>query len=449
MRLSLVLFIGLLIPKVVAGQDVKITSLQELIDHAVHYNYEKMNATLDKERANYQVKEAISKGLPQVSVSGKMDNYLELPTTIFPGDMMGLPGQDVEVQMGKAYNANVNASFNQLLFSQEFFAGVKAAKTSKELYELQEYKTEEGVIYQTASFYYQYIISLKKLQTITDNLTRMLSLQEMTQLMVDQQVALSTDLDRIKVDVTNLKAIQLQQEAVTQYQLNLLKVMAGIPFSAQVNLTPFEFTPVDRVTYSNPSMSLVMEDLTDIKLLHTQLKLQQLSEKVYRAGRYPTLAAYGQLGYDARRDEFNIFQAGEKWFDYSVIGLTLSIPITDGGYKRAKIKQERLKQEQTINLLAQTREQVYVENENALNQIDNSLKMLGVQEDNTHLARRVYNQTYLQYKEGIANLTDLLNAETGLRDSELSYYQSYLNFKLAELNLWKTQGVIKYKFNIN
>jgi len=445
MRLTLVLFIGMLFfYDSVDGQKKEITTLQDLVDHAIRFNYQKVNAAYNRDLAEYKVKETLSKGLPQVDVVGTMDHYPELPTTVFPGEMMGTPGEDVALKMGKPYNANVAAGFNQLLYSQEYLTGLKAAKTSRILYELQEVKTEEEVIYQIASLYYQYTISLEKLQTISDNLVRMEELEQITQLMVEQQVALSSDLDRIRVDVTNLRAILLQQQTMIDYQHNQLKIVAGLSVNTQLSLESLVLqSPVQP-----DAQALVPGQLTDIRLLNTQLELQQLSEKVVKAGRYPTLAAYGQFAYDAKRDEFNFFNSQYDWFNYSVIGLRLSIPITDGGFKRSKIKQEQIKQLQTENQIEITQAQVYVENENARQMINNSLSMLEVQSENTQLAKKVYDQTYLQYQEGIASLTDLLSAENSLRDSELAYYQSYLNYKVSELNLWKSQGVLKQNFNV-
>lgn len=445
MRLTLVLFIGMVFFNLsIEGQTKEITSLQDLVDHAVQFNYQRVNAAYNRDLAEYKVKETLSKGLPQVDVISTMDHYPELPTTVFPGEMMGKPGEDVALQMGKSYNANVAAGFNQLIYSQEYLTGLKAAKTTRTMYEIQEEKTEEEVIYQVASLYYQYTISIQKLQTISDNLVRMEELEKITQLMVEQQVALSSDLDRIRVDVTNLRAIELQQQAMIDYQHNQLKIVAGLPVSTNLSLETLNLeAPV-----AAEKQALVTDQLTDIRLLYTQLELQQLSEKVVKAGRYPVLAAYGQFAYDAKRDEFNFLSSQHDWFNYSVIGLRLSIPITDGGFKRSKIKQEQIKQLQTEKQIEITQAQVFVENENARQMINNSLTMLEVQSENTQLAKKVYDQTYLQYQEGIAGLTDLLSAESSLRDSELAYYQSYLNYKVSELNLWKSQGVLKQNFNV-
>ncbi|MBI9065202.1 MAG: TolC family protein [Marinilabiliaceae bacterium] len=327
---------------------------------------------------------ALSKGLPQVEVVGTMDHYPQLPTTVFPGEMMGQPGEDVALQMGKPYNANVAAGFNQLLYSQEYLTGLKAAKTSRSLYELQEVKTVEEVIYQIASLYYQYTISIQKLQTISDNLVRMEELEKITQLMVEQQVALSSDLDRIRVDVTNLRALELQQQAMIDYQHNQLKIVAGLQVTANLSLETLNL----QAPVQSTEQALVTDQLTDIRLLYTQLELQKLSEKVVKAGKYPVLAAYGQFAYDAKRDEFNFLSSQYDWFNYSVIGLRLSIPITDGGFKRSKIKQEQIKQLQAKNQIEVTQAQVFIENENARQMISNSLAMLEVQSENTQLAKK-------------------------------------------------------------
>jgi outer membrane protein TolC len=52
----------------------------------------------------------------------------------------------------------------------------------------------------------------------------------------------------------------------------------------------------------------------------------------------------------------------------------------------------------------------------------------------------VYGQSQLQYKEGVASLSDLLNAETELRSAQNNYINALVQLKLAALELRKANG---------
>ncbi|MAE83608.1 MAG: hypothetical protein CMB80_12780 [Flammeovirgaceae bacterium] len=59
------------------------------------------------------------------------------------------------------------------------------------------------------------------------------------------------------------------------------------------------------------------------------------------------------------------------------------------------------------------------------------------------MAREVYDETQLLYKEEVAGLTDLLDAEQAYRDAQNNYYIEVLKFRKSELDLLKAQGQLK------
>ena len=435
--ICLILLLGL--HQHVWSQEEGAVALEDLIRQAIRNNYAIINAERQVQQAQYGVSAARANRLPQLTFEAQADHYMDLPVSVLPGELVGEPGTDLQVVMGTAYNSNAGIKANQLLFSRAYLTGVEQAKLNKSLMEIQAIKTQEDVIYQTASLYYQYEISLENLSSLESNLTRLVELEKVSQLMLDQGVAIKTELDRIRIDVTNLKAMILQQSTVVDYQKNLLKLLIGWEDSKELILK--------KLPLSNPDKALPLGYeagvLTDIKLLETQLAIQHAREKGIKASRIPVLSAFGQFSYDAKRRELNFFNPNYRWNSISVVGLRLSMPLFDGGNKRAQIKQQQLAQSQTLTQIDYTTKQLQTEYQHANNQINNSILMLEVQKENALLAHHVYDQTKLQYKEGIADLTDLLSAETALRDSELTYYQSYLNYKLAQLDLWKTQGNLK------
>ena len=76
----------------------------------------------------------------------------------------------------------------------------------------------------------------------------------------------------------------------------------------------------------------------------------------------------------------------------------------------------------------------------AREQFQNTLSALRTQTDNVSLAREITDKLLLQYKEGIASLTDLLNAQTALSEAETNYWQQVFGYKLAVLKLLKSAG---------
>lgn len=81
--------------------------------------------------------------------------------------------------------------------------------------------------------------------------------------------------------------------------------------------------------------------------------------------------------------------------------------------------------------------------ENAKIQIRNSLTTIDMQKSNKEFAEEVFNSTRNNYQQGLASLTDLLTAETDLVAAQNSYNQALLNYKVAEIELVKSNGNIR------
>lgn len=85
--------------------------------------------------------------------------------------------------------------------------------------------------------------------------------------------------------------------------------------------------------------------------------------------------------------------------------------------------------------------------ENAKLQVQNNLSTIKAQKENVDLANEVYNSTQNNYNLGLANLTDLLDAETSLVSAQNNYNEALLQYKLAELDIVKSNGNLKSLLN--
>ena len=59
------------------------------------------------------------------------------------------------------------------------------------------------------------------------------------------------------------------------------------------------------------------------------------------------------------------------------------------------------------------------------------------------LAEEIYVSTQEQYNGGIVSLSELMNAETALKEAQNNYLRALVQVKLAELELLKASGNIQ------
>ncbi|RYF98067.1 MAG: TolC family protein, partial [Chitinophagaceae bacterium] len=88
-----------------------------------------------------------------------------------------------------------------------------------------------------------------------------------------------------------------------------------------------------------------------------------------------------------------------------------------------------------------------LEFENAKAQLSSSLIILNNQKANEQLAQDVFSNTRNNYDNGLANLTDLLDAESSLTQAQNNYSTALLDYKIAEIQLLKSKGELKTLIN--
>src|SRR5215203_3922673 len=81
-------------------------TLQQAIEYAYTHQSAYLNAVLEEQISNAQVKEIVGIGLPQVT--GKLDlkDFIEIPTSFIPAEFFGgESGQFIPVKFGTRYQA--------------------------------------------------------------------------------------------------------------------------------------------------------------------------------------------------------------------------------------------------------------------------------------------------------------------------------------------------------
>jgi outer membrane protein TolC len=128
--------------------------------------------------------------------------------------------------------------------------------------------------------------------------------------------------------------------------------------------------------------------------------------------------------------------------DYSTssIGLRLRIPIFDGLQRNARVQQSKLKGLQLKENMNLTRQNINLEVSNALTQYRNTLQRIESEQQNVQLAEEVYQMTQLEFREGVGTSTDVVEAETALRQAQNTYITTLLDLYTARLDLERSKG---------
>lgn len=427
----------LLLPGIIHAQPVELT-LKDALNYAIKNNIDVKKAKLAVERGRYKTEEVRSQALPQITGSGALSyspivGQLVIDTLIF--------------QMGRPWNSSVGVQLSQQLFNQQVFTGLKASEASEDYYLLNQELSEEQIIERVSGIYYQVLLNRAQLAVIDSNIKSTTRIEKMIADQYKNGLARRIDLDRVKVNLTNLNT-QLDQlkNAILQQELQL-KYYMGMPIKTNIRIPEVEINTIELNASITDTVNY--RGRTEFMILKKQEDLLNLQEKAYKAEYYPSLSLTSNYTYTGMSNKFDLYKSGgaSYWYDAASIGLSLHIPVFNGFATRSRVRQARVDILENRENQLNTIEALNMANENAKIQIRNSINTIHTQRENVKLAEEVYNSTQNNYKNGLSTLTDLLDAENSLTSAKNSYNQALLNYKIAEIQLLKSNGNIKSLLN--
>jgi outer membrane protein len=430
------LLLGLALANDVSAQQT--LSLKDALNYAIQNNTRARKAKYDIDGGRYKTQEVRAQALPQITGTAGL-TY----NPIIGQQVVDFGGELQTLKFGQKWNSTAGVQFSQQLFNQQVFTGLQAAKSSEEYYQLTSQLTDEQIIELVANNYYQVLVNRQQLNVIDTNIKNVRIVEKIISNQFQNGLAKKIDVDRINVNLTNLETQREQTLNAIRQLENQLKFSMGMPVTNDIVLPRSELTEVIQLPQFSDSLS--MAGRTEVRLLDVQDKLLTLQRKAYVAEYYPSLALSGNYTYSSQSGGFDFLSTNPRaiGFGSSAIGLTLRVPIFNGFLTRSRIRQADVDLFKAKEDRRETNNALDMAYENAKLQLRNSLNTINAQRKNADLAQEIYKSTQNNYNNGLASLTDLLDTENSLTQAQNSYTQALLNYKIAEIQLIKSNGNIK------
>ena len=416
-------------------------TLQQAIDYAMQNQISVQNAVLDEQIAQNKVKEVLGIGLPQISGSFDVKDFLEIPTSLIPAEFFGGPvGTYMGVKFGTQYNASAGITASQLVFSSDYFLGLQAIKTFMELSQKATMRTKIETAAAVSKAYYMVLVNDERIKLVDANVTRLKKLMDDTKVLNTTGFVEKIDLDRITVAYNNLIVEKEKISKLFELAKILLKYQMGMDQTIEIILA-------DKLDAINFQATITMEkfDYTkriEYSLFQTQLGLSQLQLKSDKLGYLPTLVLYGSASANAYRNKFNFFDTQLGWYPTILIGGTLSVPIFSGGQKHYKIQQSKLSLIKAQNNLKFIQQTIDLDLSSSRIALQNASSSLETQKKNIELAEEIYKVSKLKYDQGVGSNLEVMTSETALKESQTNYYNALYEALIAKIDYDKATGTL-------
>lgn len=422
-----------------ANAQSQVLSLKESINYTLQHHPGSTIHKYSAQSAAEKIRESKAAFLPSVSGSVGLDYNIKLQTTVIPAG--SLSATETKLQMGSKFSNSAYVQADQNLFDKSASVGIAAAKVDKEIADLNVLKQNQTLIYNTTSAYYQALTYAEKGRLLRESEKQYETMVGILKLRYEQGVVKKSEYDRARVNYNNVQSEIQANNSAYQLALNTLKNSMGLELEASISIEDsVSSADVKDVSLAAASSKLEPGNIIDYRIDQKNLELKTLDVQQKKAAFLPTISLYGKYGGNAFGSDF--FPALGNWFDYSTIGVKATIPIFSGFKKKSQLEQSKLNlasQELTNKLNLQT----YKLNvENASTQILSAYTNLKKSKENLQLAKEMMDASTIEYREGTATLSSLLDAEYSYKEARTTYTTTLLDYLNARLSYYNNTGAI-------
>jgi len=458
-RYLLGVFVLFLVSSVGAQEKVLRLSMQEAIDYAIKNNYDNKVAAKNIDAAKEKKWETTTIGLPQIN--GKVDYqyWLKQQVSLLPAaafdnresviqtveDFFGLtangspvpPEGFIPLVFGTKQSVNAAVTLSQLIFDGSYLVGLQSAKTYLKISEQAKEKTELATREAVVNAYGNVLVAEKTLEILNNN-KRILSknLNE-TQKIFDNGLTEEENVEQLQITLGNLESNISNTKRLKKIAYQMLNIALGEDIEKQLELSD----NLENLVFENTDLELLSKTFNldkhiDYRIAKNNKTANELLVKLEKSKALPSLSAFLNYGANANSDSFTFFDGDQQWFDYSLLGVSLNIPIFSSFGRRSRTEQAKIELENTEIRLKEITQKLNLQAQTARSEYQLSIENYQTAKKNLQLAERIEKKQQLKFFEGISTSFDLSQAQNQLYTQQANYVQSMLNViaKKAQLD---------------
>lgn len=389
-------------------------------------------------RVTYAKKEVMGQLLPSLSFSGQYTRNLSLQTIYMDTGS----GTSTGIKMGRDNQYSTGFSATVPLVMPTLWKSLRLSE-NQILQNMEKARANKlSLVNQVKNAYYALLFAYDTRRVLLDSYATAQFDADVFEKQFKLGVASEYDVLRARVEVTNLEPSILEVENSIE-QLGLqLKLLMGMdvstPIALSQTLEDFKVQMYDRTLATDTSLTRN----TNLRTLELQTDALRKTVAMRKAAWYPTLSATANLMWNSMSNgsPFKNFQ----WNKTSSVGLTLSLPIFQGGQRYFRQKQAEIQLDEMKWQRENVERGLHLQVRTAVDNINKSLKQIESNAAGVRQATKARDIMQESFKIGSATFIQLRDTEDALLSARLAYYQTIFNYLVAESDLELTLGNTHY-----
>jgi outer membrane protein TolC len=342
-----------------------------------------------------------------------------------------------------------NVFFGSVGFTQPIYMGgkirntYKMAKYGEQMMEAKKNVSESEVILETDERYWKVISLKEKVKMVKDYLKRVDTLLVDLTNLQKEGIITNNDVMKVKVKKNNIELKLLKAKNGLKLSRMALNQTVGFPLDTTFRLAD-SLGNVYQLNNPDKYLSTAMEQRPELNALNKGVKVAKTGEKLMLSRYLPNIgvkASYNFTNpnpYNGFKEEF-----GADW----TVGVMVNIPIFHFGDKKHTLNAAKHYRKAAQEKLEETKELVSLEVKKAIFKYNEAIKKIEMTESSLAQAEENLEMTKDNYKEGIAKITDVLEAQSSWQEAYTNYIEAKTEFKLNETKLMKASGRIDSMVN--
>ncbi|MBN1695124.1 TolC family protein [candidate division WOR-3 bacterium] len=223
-----------------------------------------------------------------------------------------------------------------------------------------------------------------------------------------------------------------------------LNEVMGLNLDTAIMIEDVELKELDLPEFDSV-LAVAYRERPDIKQQESSVLASKYSMMIAWINRFPTLTLTG--GYSLNAESFafeDLPITRPNWDDNSdwSVGLTLSFPIFDGGIKSRAIRKANIDLNNAKLGYENLKRQAELEVKSSHINLGNASKKIELTERQVASAEESYEAALGRYKNGLAPITEVIDAEVALTEGKVNLINSKYDFLEARALLKRAIGVL-------
>ena len=415
-----------------ASDTLQVATLENCVHYAITQNPLLKNAKINEEITESIVRQKLADWYPQVGLTYNLQHNFELPT-------VSINGQYIPSGVNNTSGLLIGAT--QSIFNKDVLL---ASRTGKDL-RLQARQNTTAQTINIAALvskaFYDVILTMQQLRITDEDINRISESLKDAYYQYQAGITDKTDYKRATITLNNTKAQRKNNEEQLKAKYAYLKQLMNYPINKELALT-YDSAQMAKTVFIDTLQPVNYSNRIEIQSLETQRRLQEYNLKYYKWSFLPNASAFGNYNFNFLNNNFSKLYSQN--FPNSYAGLSLTLPIFQGGKRIYQVREAQLRIKLVDNSLVSLRDTINTQYQQALSAYKSNLYNYYIQQENLNLANEVYDVIRLQYRAGIKAYIEVINSEADVRNAQINLYNALYQALSSKIDVQRALGIIVY-----